>query len=63
MDEIDAKQQREIEALQKENKDQDFWIKLLAVGIVGWLMLATTIMMIKLTHSSGPVQDIHTQAK
>jgi hypothetical protein len=49
MDVVDTKQQQEIIALQNKDKDHDFWIKLLAIGIVAWVMLATSIMMIRMT--------------
>ncbi len=57
MDPVDTQQQNEIEAIKEKNKDQDFWIKLLAIGIVGWLMLATTIMMIRMTQWMPPKQQ------
>ena len=58
MDKVDLKQQHEIEALQEKDKWHDFFIKLLAIGIVGWLMVITTVMMIRLTQMNIPKTDL-----
>ena len=57
MDAVDKKQQDEIDAIQKKNDDQDFWIKIMAIGIVGWLMIMTSVMMVRLTQYG--YKDIH----
>lgn len=45
MDAIDEKQQREIDRLAYENHNQDFWLKVLAIGVVGWVLISTSIFM------------------
>lgn len=54
MDAIDSQQQKEIDEIRESDKRQDFWLKILALGFVGWIMIITTIMMIRLTQMNTP---------
>lgn len=60
MDVVDTRQQEEIKALQNKDKDHDFWLRLFAVAIIGWLMIVTTVMMIRLTQMNLPKTDLST---
>ena len=50
MDEIDQKQQDEINKLQQRDLRHDFWLRLIGVAIVAWVLMSTSMMMVKLTN-------------
>ena len=62
MDAVDTEQQRQLDDIEKKNQSQDFWLKVIGIGFVGWIMIITTIMMIRLTQMNLPDVNL-TQTK